>query len=74
MVTIRIKENSKMAKSLLEYIKGFSFVEFVDSSSNESSKKKSDKLLIAIEESLQEVKNIREGKSIALTTKSLWDE
>jgi hypothetical protein len=71
MVTIKIKENSLQAKLFLEYVKSLSFVQFVDV---ESPSKKKKKMISDIEKGLEEVKNIRTGKSKALTTKDLWDE
>ena len=71
MVTIKIKENSLQAKLFLEYVKSLSFVQFVDV---ESPSKKRKKMMSDIEKGLEEVKNIRAGKSKPLTTKDLWDE
>lgn len=68
MVTIKIKENSLQAKLFLEYVKSLSFVQFVDV---ESPSKKRKKMISDIEKGLEEVKNIRTGKSKALTTKDL---
>lgn len=73
MVTVKIKDNSKQAKLLLEYIKGFSFVEFVTDGSTKSSSKQ-EKFLTDIENGLREVKQIREGKVKPLTVSDLWDE
>ena len=73
MVTVKIKDNSKQAKLLLEYIKGFSFVEFVTDRSTKSSSKR-EKFLADIENGLREVKQIREGKVKPLTVSDLWDE
>ncbi|MEM0541756.1 hypothetical protein WFZ85_03950 [Flavobacterium sp. j3] len=73
MVTVKIKDNSKQAKLLLEYIKGFSFVEFVTDRSTKSSSKQ-EKFLTDIENGLREVKQIREGKVKPLTVSDLWDE
>ena len=75
MVTVKIKENSKQAKLLLEYIKGFSFVEFVETEINKkSSKKEEEKFLTDIEKGLREVKLIQEGKLKPLSINDLWDE
>ncbi|QBN18555.1 hypothetical protein [Flavobacterium nackdongense] len=71
MVIVKIKENSKQAKLLLEYIKGFSFVEFVNS---ENEKDKNNTLLADIEKGLREVKQIREGKLKPLSVNDLWDD
>lgn len=73
MVTVKIKENSKQAKLLLEYIKGFSFVEFVSNESYKSSSKE-EKFLTDIEKGLREVKQIREGKLKPLSVTDLWGE
>ncbi|WP_396173518.1 hypothetical protein [Flavobacterium sp.] len=73
MVTVKIKDNSKQAKLLLEYIKGFSFVEFVTDRSTKSSLKQ-EKFLTDIENGLREIKQIREGKVKPLTVSDLWDE
>lgn len=62
MVTVKIKENSKQAKLLLEYMKSLSFVEFIDSNKATSPKSKKELFLDDIEKSLREVKMIREGK------------
>lgn len=72
MVTIKIRENSQQAKLFLEYVKSLSFVQFIDTVESNSSKTK--KMLSDIEKGLEEVKNIRTGKSKPLTTKDLWDE
>lgn len=73
MVTVKIKENSKQAKHLLEFIKGFSFVEFVDIEVNKSPAKE-EKFLADIEKGLREVKQIRDGKLKPLSVNDLWDE
>jgi hypothetical protein len=73
MVTVKINDNSKQAKLLLEYIKGFSFVEFVTDQSTKSSSKNK-KFLTDIENGLREVKQIREGKLKPMTVSDLWDE
>lgn len=73
MVTVKIKDKSKQAQLLLEYIKGFSFVEFVANEGNKSSSKE-EKFLADIENGLREVKQIREGKLKPLSVNDLWDE
>jgi len=73
MVTVKINENSKQAKHLLEFIKGFSFVEFVDIEVNKSPAKE-EKFLADIEKGLREVKQIRDGKLKPLSVNDLWDE
>ncbi|MEY3500161.1 MAG: hypothetical protein RL308_1830 [Bacteroidota bacterium] len=73
MVIVKIKDNSKQAKLLLEYIKGFSFVEFVANEDKKSSSKE-EKFLADIENGLREVKQIREGKLKPLSVNDLWDE
>jgi len=73
MVTVKINENSKQAKHLLEFIKGFSFVEFVDIEGNKSPAKE-EKFLADIEKGLREVKQIRDGKLKPLSVNDLWDE
>lgn len=72
MVTVRIKENSRQAKLLLEYIKTLSFVEIL--STNEKVSKKEQALLSDIEAGLKEVKDIRDGKVKPRSTSDLWDE
>lgn len=72
MVTVRIKENSRQAKLLLEYIKTLSFVEIL--STNEKVSKKKQALLSDIEAGLKEVKDIRDGKVKPRSTSDLWDE
>jgi len=46
MVTVKIKDNSKQAKLLLEYLKCFSFVEFVANEGNKSSSKEEKQAVI----------------------------
>ncbi len=70
MVTVKIKENSKQAKHLLDYIKGLPFVEIV----TENGKQKNNTLLADIEKGLREVKQIREGKLKPLSIDDLWDD
>jgi hypothetical protein len=74
MVTVKIKENSKQAKLLLEYMKSLSFVEFIDSKKATVSKSKKELFLEDLEKSLREVKMIQEGKLAPLSVKDLWDE
>lgn len=74
MVTVKIKENSKQAKLLLEYMKGLSFVEFIDSNKAVSQKTKKELFLEDIEKCLHEVKMIREGKITPLSVKDLLDD
>ena len=72
MVTIKINENSEQARLLLEYIKSLSFVEIITTSEKSLTKKNA--LLSDIEDGLQEVKNIREGKIKPLSTSDLWND
>jgi hypothetical protein len=74
MVTVKIKENSKQARLLLDYIKGFSFVEFVEADATKKPARKSDLFLADIEKGLREVKQIREGKLKPLSVNDLWDD
>jgi len=63
MVTIRVKENSKQAKLMIEMLKTFDFVEFVDEDLNfPSSKNKNSKLMQDIEIGLNQLKQKKEGK------------
>lgn len=73
MVTVKIRNNSKQAKVLLEYMKTFSFVEFVENKTEKTKILKRNSLLKDIETGLNEVKSIREGKQKPLTTSALWD-
>jgi hypothetical protein len=72
MVTFKIKENSRQAKIFLEYIKTLSFVEILSNSEKSAEKEKA--FLSDIENGLNEVKNIREGKIKPLSTTDLWNE
>jgi hypothetical protein len=63
MVTVRIKETSKQAKLLLEYMKSLDFVEF----ENES-------LLSQIETGLQQVKFAKDNNVKRKTLSQLLDE
>lgn len=74
MVTVKIKDNTKQAKLLLEYIKGFSFVEFVETEIKNPPSKKDKKFLEDIEKGLLEVKQIREGNLKPLSVNDLWDD
>jgi hypothetical protein len=74
MVTVKIKDNSKQAQHLLEYIKGFSFVEFVEQDSKKKATKKEALFLADIKKGLFEVQQIREGKLKPLTVNDLWDD
>ena len=69
MVTVRIKDNTKQAKLFLEYLKSLSFVEFIDEVDEKNIKFTND-----IKKSLEEVKQIREGKIKVASTKDLWNE
>ena len=63
MVTIRVKENSKQAKLMIEMLKTFDFVEFIDKDLNfPSSKNKNSKLMQDIEIGLNQLKQKKEGK------------
>jgi hypothetical protein len=74
IVTIRIKDNSNEAKLLLEYIKGFKFVEFIETEIDNSSSKKEAKFLADIEKGFSEVQQIRAGKLNPLSVNDFWDE
>jgi hypothetical protein len=56
----------------LEYIKTLSFVEILSNSEKSAEKEKA--FLSDIENGLNEVKNIREGKIKPLSTTDLWNE
>jgi hypothetical protein len=63
MVTVRIKETSKQAKLLLEYMKSLDFVEF-----------ENDSLLSQIETGLQQVKFAKDNNVKRKTLAELLDE
>ncbi len=62
MVTIRVKENSKQAKLLVEMLKTFDFVEFVDGLNRPTATGKNSKLMQDIETGLKQLKQKNEGK------------
>jgi hypothetical protein len=62
MVTIRVKENSKQAKLLVEMLKTFDFVEFIDGLNRPTSINKNSKLMQDIETGLKQLKQKKEGK------------
>jgi hypothetical protein len=63
MVTVRIKETSKQAKLLLEYMKSLDFVEF-----------ENDSLISQIETGLQQVKFAKDNNVKRKTLAELLDE
>jgi hypothetical protein len=63
MVTVRIKETSKQAKLLLEYMKSLDFVEF-----------ENDSLISQIETGLQQVKFAKDNNAKRKTLAELLDE
>ena len=65
MVTIKVKENSKQAKAIIEMLKTFSFVEFV----NESKKEKSpyDPKFVAMVK-----RSAKSGKGKILNPDDIW--
>lgn len=62
MVTIRVKENSKQAKLLVEMLKTFDFVEFIDGLNRPTSINRNSKLMQDIETGLKQLKQKNEGK------------
>ncbi len=68
MVTIKVKENSKQAKAIIEMLKTFSFVEFV----NESKKEKSPYDPKFVEKVLKAQKEITTGKTLILDPNDIW--
>lgn len=74
MVTVKIKENTKQGKLLLEYIKGLSFATIENGKSQKVITTKKDAFLNDFEKGIKEVKLIREGKIKPLTINDLWNE
>ena len=68
MVTIKVKENSKQAKAIIEMLKTFSFVEFVDDSKNEKSPY--DPKFVA--KILKAQKEITTGNTLVLNPNDIW--
>lgn len=67
MITIKIKENSKQAKAVIELLKTYSFVEIVPTKVLAKSKQTQLDRLIKNSE-----KQIKEGKTTTLNTKDIW--
>lgn len=70
MITVKIKENSKQAKAIIEFLKTCDFVEFLENPTVKTIKKtnsdKLDKLIKNAE------KQIKEGKTTTVNTKDIW--
>ncbi len=62
MVTVKIKENSKQAKVVIELLKTFDFVDFVDSLSRTAPIKNNSKLMQDSEIGFKQLKQKKEGK------------
>lgn len=62
MVTIRVKENSKQAKLVVEMLKTFDFVEFIDGLNKPTVLNENSKLMQDIETGLNQLKQKKEGK------------
>jgi hypothetical protein len=62
MVTVKIKENSKQAKVVIEMLKTFDFVDFVDGLSRPAPIKNNSKLMQDIETGFKQLKQKKEGK------------
>ncbi len=63
MLYIRIKENSKQAKTFIEYVKSLPFVEIVDSPASESPYNK---------EFVKQINKSRKSKGKAIKLEDLW--
>jgi hypothetical protein len=77
MVTIKIKENSKQAKAVLEMLKTFAFVEIVtnpiqETKSSLSSKEKT--YLNRLKKSAKEMEELSSGKRKGQTLQSFLNE
>ncbi|HAH54341.1 MAG TPA: hypothetical protein DCM02_03410 [Flavobacterium sp.] len=62
MVTVKIKENSKQSKAIIEMLKTFDFVDFIEVLSQPTPIKNNSKLMQDIETGLNQLKQKKEGK------------
>ena len=82
MVTLRVKENSKLSKSFLELVRNLDFVEFVEPSkktsnvltSNESISESEKAYLKRLKLTVPNIKALSTGKKSGQSLKSFLDE
>ena len=82
MVTLRVKENSKLSKSFLEMVRNFDFVEFIETPkktnntviSNKKTSRTEKAYLKRLQLAVPEIKALSSGKKKGQTLKSFLDE